>query len=100
MYLLSAGNDQEAGKPENTRHGAHCKSNKHADDNLLHNIPLILQPAKAGARATNFRFTQNPRFLSRNTHLPSVLFREYIKAEVRKQRLEVREGCALAREYF
>jgi hypothetical protein len=47
MYVLGAGNDQEAGKPKHTRHGAHENRNKHADDNLLHNIPSIMQPAKA-----------------------------------------------------
>jgi len=47
MYLLSASNDQEAGKPDYTCNGAHGKSHKNTDDNLLHNIPFILQPAKA-----------------------------------------------------
>jgi hypothetical protein len=47
MYLLSTGNDQEAGEPDHTRNGAHGKSNEHADDNLLHDIPFSFQPAKA-----------------------------------------------------
>jgi len=42
MYLLSAGNDQKAGKPDHPRDDAHDKGNKHADDNLLHDIPFIL----------------------------------------------------------
>jgi hypothetical protein len=42
VYLLRAGNYQDAGKPDYTRDGAHGQSNKHADDNLLHDIPFIL----------------------------------------------------------
>jgi hypothetical protein len=48
VYLLRAGNDHEAGKPDDTRHGTHGESNKHANDNLLHDIPSsnlsFLQP--------------------------------------------------------
>ena len=40
VYLRRAGNDYEADKSDNTRHGTHSKSNNHADDNLLHDIPF------------------------------------------------------------
>src|SRR5882724_11198210 len=39
VYLWRAGNNYEAGKSDQTRHATHGKSNKHADDNLLHDIP-------------------------------------------------------------
>lgn len=54
MYLLRAGNDHEAGKPDDTRHGTHGESNKHANDNLLHDIPFIVQPAETVNRAPDF----------------------------------------------
>jgi hypothetical protein len=59
VYLLRAGNDHEAGKPDDARHGTHGESNKHANDNLLHDIP-----------------SSNLGFLQRNTHLLAILFRE------------------------
>jgi len=40
VHLWRAGNIHEAGKSDNSRHGTHGDSNKHADDNLLHVIPL------------------------------------------------------------
>ncbi len=40
VYLLRAGNEYEADKPDHTRRGTHRKGNKYADDNLLHDIPF------------------------------------------------------------
>jgi hypothetical protein len=48
VYLWRAGNDHEAGKSDNSRHGTHRDSNKHADDNLLHVIPLHLATFQKG----------------------------------------------------
>jgi hypothetical protein len=48
LYLWRAGNDHEAGKSDNSRHGTHGDSNKHADDNLLHVIPLHLATFQKG----------------------------------------------------
>lgn len=50
VYLWRAGNDYEAGEPDNARYSTHSKSNKHADDNLPHDIPsLPCEPSKARA---------------------------------------------------
>jgi len=46
MYLLSARNNQETGKPDHGRNSAHGKSNKHANDNVPHDIHFNLKPAK------------------------------------------------------
>ena len=40
--LLRAGKYQEAGKPDHPRDDAHDKGNKHADADLLHDIPFNL----------------------------------------------------------
>lgn len=40
VYLWRAGNKYEAGKSDNTRHGTDSESNKHADDNLFHDVPF------------------------------------------------------------
>jgi hypothetical protein len=44
MYLMCAGNDQKAAKPNYTRNGAHGKGNQHANDNLPHDTPFIVLP--------------------------------------------------------
>jgi hypothetical protein len=40
VSLWRAGSNYEAGKSDNTRHGTHSESDKHADDNLSHDIPF------------------------------------------------------------
>lgn len=40
VYLHRAGSNYEAGESDNTRHGTHSESDKHADDNLSHDIPF------------------------------------------------------------
>jgi hypothetical protein len=54
VYLLRAGNDYQAGKPDHTGRGTHGKGNKYADDNLLHDIPFIFQPSKYSKRSSDF----------------------------------------------
>ncbi len=54
VYSWRAGNNHEAGKSDQSRHATHRKSNKHADDNLLHDIPFSLQPSKYSKRSSDF----------------------------------------------
>lgn len=50
VCLWLTGKYYEAGKSDNTRHSTHSKSNKHADDHLLHGISsFILRASKSPA---------------------------------------------------
>ena len=40
VHLSCGRNDYEAGKSDNACYSTHDESNKHADDNLFHDIPL------------------------------------------------------------
>jgi hypothetical protein len=40
VYLWRAGSNYEAGKSDNTRHGTHSEGNKHAYDDLFHDLPF------------------------------------------------------------
>ena len=54
VYSWRAGNNHEAGKSDQTRHATHRKGNKHADDNLLHDIPFILPTFESSSRSPDF----------------------------------------------
>jgi hypothetical protein len=43
-------NNYKGRKSYEARNTAHDKSNKHANDNLLHDIPFIVQPAYSQSR--------------------------------------------------
>jgi hypothetical protein len=85
MYLLSAGKVQEAGKPDHTRNGAHGKSHKHTDDNLLHNNPFILQPAKA---RTVSLISASHKILA--IYKGILIYQLFYSGSASKQRIEVR----------
>jgi hypothetical protein len=74
VLLWRAGNDHEADKSDNTRHTTHSKSNKHADDNLLHDIlVLACDPPKARA-ASLICVILISTFLQHKTLLAAILF--------------------------
>jgi hypothetical protein len=75
VYLWRAGKYYEAGKSDNTRHSTHSKSNQHADNNLLHDIPFSSCDLRKAPTAPLISLVPISTFLQDETHLPAILFR-------------------------
>ncbi|SRR6266545_2289195 len=76
VYLWRAGNNYEAGKSDNTRHGTDSESNKHADDNLFHDFPFSACDLPEAPTALLICVAPISTFLQSKTHLPATLFQE------------------------
>ena len=78
VCLWLTGKYYEAGKSDNTRHSTHSKSNKHADDHLLHGISSFILRASKRPAPPDLRHTDLDLSTKCKTCFPSTLFRDWM----------------------